>query len=73
MRVSFCIPNWSHQRSFVGSASRDIRARTHVGWRETVMTLTADDIVQAALPLGEEPEPEPTQEPEQPRGWRWLA
>jgi hypothetical protein len=41
--------------------------------REAVMTLTADDIVEAALALGEEPEPEPTPEPEQPRWWRWLA
>jgi len=42
--------------------------------REAIMTLTADDIVQAALALGEEPEPEPTPEPEpqQPRWWRWL-
>ena len=39
------------------------------------MTLTADDIVEAALALGEEPEPEPTPEPEpeQPRWWRWLV
>jgi len=41
--------------------------------REAVMTLTADDIVEAALALGEEPEPEPTPEPEQPRWWRWLV
>lgn len=43
--------------------------------REAVMTLTADDIVEAALALGEkpEPEPEPTPEPEQSRWWRWLA
>jgi hypothetical protein len=33
------------------------------------MTLTAEDIVEAALALGEEPEPEP----EQSRWWRWLA
>ncbi|MFP5312133.1 MAG: AAA family ATPase, partial [Actinomycetes bacterium] len=38
--------------------------------REAVMTLTADDIAQAALALGEEPEPAP--EPEQPRWKRWL-
>jgi hypothetical protein len=37
------------------------------------MTLTAEDIVEAALALGEEPEPEPTPEPEQSRWWRWLA
>ncbi|UXM93643.1 AAA family ATPase [Paenarthrobacter sp. JL.01a] len=43
--------------------------------RESVMTLTAEDIVEAALALGEEPEPEPdtTPEPAQPRWWRWLA
>src|SRR5687768_13683905 len=41
--------------------------------REAVMTLTADDIVQAALALGEEPEPEPAPEPERSRWWRWLA
>jgi hypothetical protein len=35
------------------------------------MTLTADDIVEAALALGEEPEPTP--EPEHPRWWRWLV
>jgi len=40
--------------------------------REAVMTLTADDIVQAAQALGEEPEPEPAPEPEQPRWKRWL-
>jgi SpoVK/Ycf46/Vps4 family AAA+-type ATPase len=39
--------------------------------REAVMTLTADDIVEAALALGEEPEPTP--EPEHPRWWRWLV
>ena len=41
--------------------------------REAVMTLTADDIVGAALALGEEPEPEPTPEQEQSRWWRWLV
>jgi hypothetical protein len=41
--------------------------------RDAVMSLTADDIVQAALALGEEPEPEPAAEPEQPRWWRWLV
>ena len=43
--------------------------------RDDVMTLTADDIVEAALALGEEPEPEPepTPEPERSRWWRWLA
>jgi AAA+ superfamily predicted ATPase len=43
--------------------------------REAVMTLTADDIVEAALALGEEPEPEPepTPEPERSRWWRWLV
>ncbi|MGO4493979.1 AAA family ATPase, partial [Arthrobacter sp. 2YAF22_2] len=41
--------------------------------REAVMTLTAEDIVEAALALGEEPEPEPTPEPEPSRWWRWLA
>jgi hypothetical protein len=41
--------------------------------REAVMTLTEDDIVEAALALGEEPEPEPTPEPEQSRWRRWLA
>jgi hypothetical protein len=41
--------------------------------REAVMTLTADDIVEAALALGEEPEPEPTPEPEPSRWWRWLV
>jgi SpoVK/Ycf46/Vps4 family AAA+-type ATPase len=41
--------------------------------REAVMTLTADDLVEAALALGEEPEPEPTPEPEQSRWRRWLA
>jgi SpoVK/Ycf46/Vps4 family AAA+-type ATPase len=42
--------------------------------REAVMTLTADDIVEAALALGEEPEPEATPEPDQPRWWhRWLV
>jgi hypothetical protein len=41
--------------------------------REAVMTLTEDDIVEAALALGEEPEPEPTPEPEQSRWWRWLV
>ncbi|SDH50960.1 hypothetical protein SAMN04488693_101434 [Arthrobacter subterraneus] len=35
------------------------------------MTLTADDIVEAARALGEEAEPEPV--PEQSRWWRWLA
>jgi stage V sporulation protein K len=41
--------------------------------RDAVMTFTADDIVEAALALGEEPEPEPTSEPERPRWWRWLC
>jgi hypothetical protein len=42
--------------------------------REAVMTLTEDDIVEAALALGEEPEPEPTPpRPEQSRWWRWLV
>jgi stage V sporulation protein K len=41
--------------------------------REAVMTLTADDIVEAALALGEEPEPEPTPEPEHSPWWRWLV
>ncbi|MNI76711.1 hypothetical protein D3C73_1329590 [compost metagenome] len=41
--------------------------------REALMKLTADDIVGAALALGEEPEPEPTPEPEPSRWWRWLA
>ncbi|MGF4042028.1 AAA family ATPase [Paenarthrobacter nitroguajacolicus] len=43
--------------------------------RDAVMTLTADDVVEAALALGEEPEPEleATLEPERSRWWRWLA
>ncbi|YCK80190.1 AAA family ATPase [Arthrobacter sp. D3-18] len=43
--------------------------------RDAVMTLTADDVVEAALALGEEPEPELelTAEPERSRWWRWLA
>jgi hypothetical protein len=41
--------------------------------REAVVTLTSDDIVEAALALGEEPEPEYTPEPERPRWWRWLV
>ena len=42
--------------------------------REAVMTLTAGDLVEAALALGEVPEPEPAPEPEQPRWWsRWLV
>lgn len=42
--------------------------------REAVTTLTSEDIVEAALALGEEPEPEPTPEPEQPPWWRrWLV
>ncbi|WP_454810748.1 AAA family ATPase [Paenarthrobacter nitroguajacolicus] len=43
--------------------------------RDAVMTLTADDVVEAALALGEEPEPEleSTLEPERSRWWRWLA
>ena len=43
--------------------------------REAVMTLTADDIAEPALALGEEPEPEtdPTPEREQSRWWRWLV
>lgn len=41
--------------------------------REAVMMLTAEDIVEAALALGEEPEPEPTLETEQPRWWRWFV
>jgi SpoVK/Ycf46/Vps4 family AAA+-type ATPase len=41
--------------------------------REAVMTLTEDDIVEAALALGEEPAPEATPEPEQSRWHRWLA
>ena len=36
------------------------------------MTLTAEDIVEAALALGEVPEPEPTAEPARSRWWRWL-
>jgi hypothetical protein len=42
--------------------------------REAVMTLTADDIEEAALALGEEPEPEPDvrPEPEQLSWWRRL-
>jgi SpoVK/Ycf46/Vps4 family AAA+-type ATPase len=41
--------------------------------RDDVMTLTTDDLVQAAEALGEEPEPEPQPEPEQSRWWRWLS
>ncbi|NWL09853.1 AAA family ATPase [Paenarthrobacter nitroguajacolicus] len=43
--------------------------------RDAVMTLTADDVVEAALALGEEPEPEleSSLEPERSRWWRWLA
>jgi hypothetical protein len=42
--------------------------------REAVMTLTAEDNAEAALALGEEPEPEagPAPEREQSRWWRWL-
>ncbi|ASN20241.1 AAA family ATPase [Arthrobacter sp. YN] len=41
--------------------------------REAVITLTEDDIVGAALALGQEPQPEPVPEPEPSRWWRWLA
>lgn len=41
--------------------------------RDAVMMLTAEDIVEAALALGEEPEPEPAPETEQPRWWRWFV
>ncbi|MGP0221410.1 AAA family ATPase [Paenarthrobacter sp. NCHU4564] len=41
--------------------------------REPLTTLTATDLVEAALALGEEPEPDITPEPERPRWWRWLA
>ncbi|WP_426007421.1 AAA family ATPase [Paenarthrobacter sp. NyZ202] len=41
--------------------------------REPLTTLTATDLVEAALALGEEPEPDMTPEPERPRWWRWLA
>ncbi|MFJ4207834.1 AAA family ATPase [Paenarthrobacter sp. NPDC089675] len=41
--------------------------------RDAVMMLTAEDIVEAALALGEEPEPEPALETEQPRWWRWFV
>ncbi|WP_309073314.1 AAA family ATPase [Paenarthrobacter sp.] len=43
--------------------------------RDAVMTLTSDDVVEAALALGEEPEPEleVRTEPERSRWWRWLA
>ncbi|MBG6218153.1 SpoVK/Ycf46/Vps4 family AAA+-type ATPase [Arthrobacter sp. CAN_A6] len=40
--------------------------------RNAVMTLTTDDIVEAALALGEEPAAEPEPEPEPSRWWRWL-
>ncbi|MGO4146395.1 AAA family ATPase [Paenarthrobacter sp. YAF11_1] len=41
--------------------------------REAVITLTEDDIVEAALALGQEPQPEPAPEPEPSRWWRWFA
>ncbi|MFC8038059.1 AAA family ATPase [Paenarthrobacter sp. NPDC057355] len=55
--------------------SRDEKQSLDMLDREAVMTLTSEDIVEAALALGEEPEPEPgtTPEPVQPRWWRWLA
>jgi stage V sporulation protein K len=40
--------------------------------RDDVMTLTTDDIVEAARALGEGPAPEPEPEPEPSRWWRWL-
>jgi type VII secretion ATPase EccA len=42
--------------------------------RDAVMTLTADDLEEAAIALGEEPAPGPdaAPEPERPRWWRWL-
>jgi stage V sporulation protein K len=39
--------------------------------RDDVMTLTTDDIVEAARALGERPAPEPEREPS--RWWRWLT
>ncbi len=39
--------------------------------RADVTTLTADDLAEAALALGEEPEPEPA--PELSRWWRWFG
>ncbi len=39
--------------------------------RHDVMTLTTDDLVDAARALGEGPAPEP--EPESSRWWRWLT
>ena len=55
--------------------SRDEEHSLDALGRDAVMTLTADDVVEAALALGEEPEPElePTPEPQQSRWWRWLA
>jgi type VII secretion ATPase EccA len=41
--------------------------------RSAVVTLTAEDIAEAALALGEEPVPENAPEPERPRWWQWLA
>jgi stage V sporulation protein K len=41
--------------------------------REAVMTLTGEDIVEAALALGEVPAPEPAPEPERARWWSWLV
>ncbi|MBG6184384.1 SpoVK/Ycf46/Vps4 family AAA+-type ATPase [Arthrobacter sp. CAN_A214] len=40
--------------------------------RNAVMTLTTDDIIEAASALGEEPAAEPELEPEPSRWWRWL-
>ncbi|WP_422391760.1 AAA family ATPase [Arthrobacter sp. N1] len=43
--------------------------------RDAVMTLTAEDLVEAAQALGGEPEPEsvPRPEPEPSRWWSWLT
>ncbi|AUZ86290.1 AAA family ATPase [Arthrobacter sp. TmT3-37] len=41
--------------------------------REDVMTLTADDLVEAAQALGGEPEPEPRPEPEPTHWWNWRT
>ncbi|BBE22602.1 hypothetical protein MN0502_14850 [Arthrobacter sp. MN05-02] len=41
--------------------------------REDVMTLTAEDLVEAAQALGGGPEPEPRPEPEPSRWWNWRT